>query len=72
MAGSLLLAVGGYRWFIASPQVATNSYELEAFLVDSWSGAMGETTGVSPTTYAAESDWLLLAEPETRYVVSYP
>ncbi|MBF2020574.1 MAG: hypothetical protein IGR93_10815 [Hydrococcus sp. C42_A2020_068] len=73
MAGSLLLAVGSYRWLNPSPQVATNQQELEAFLVDSWNGAIEETSVTSPTTtHTSEADWLLMTEPKARYAVSYP
>lgn len=72
MAGSLLLAVGGYRWLNPSPQIATNPQELEAFLVDSWNSATGETSVTYPTTYTSEADWLFMTEPKARYAVSHP
>lgn len=75
MAGSLLLGVGGYRWLNPSPQVATNPSELETFLVDSWSGSIGDisaTPSTSSTTYVTEADWLLISEAEPKYLVSSP
>jgi hypothetical protein len=72
VTGSLLLAVGGYRWLNPSPQFANNPEELETFVVDSWSGAMGDSPVAVPAQRTAESEWYFLSEPEARYVVSGP
>jgi hypothetical protein len=71
MAGSLLLTVGGFRWLNSSPQMA-NSEELETFIVDNWHGTMEETPAATPTNLTSDSDWLILTEPEAKYVVTSP
>lgn len=71
MAGSLLLTVGGFRWLGSSAQMA-NSEELEMFMVDNWHGTMEETPVVAPTQLTSDADWLMLTEPEAKYVVSSP
>jgi hypothetical protein len=62
-AVSLLLAWGGYHWFAPAPQpqFATNSEELETFLVQSWQGTLGEPTNAFQPA-SVEADWLTLAD----------
>jgi hypothetical protein len=71
MAGSLVLAIGGYRFFTPTPKMAANPEELETFLVDNWNSSVEEIPTITPM-YTAETNWLMLSEPETRYVVSHP
>lgn len=69
MAGSLLIAIGGYRWLTPSSQVATNPEELESFMVDGWNSAVGNSPEVlSPQI--AEVQWLTLAETQSNSFVS--
>ena len=67
VAAGLLLAWGGYR--LLNP--ATNTAELEVFLVNSWNGAIGETSLTSQTE-SPEADWLLLSDLETDSLSSNP
>ncbi|NJK50307.1 hypothetical protein HC931_21235 [Candidatus Gracilibacteria bacterium] len=71
MAGSLVLAIGGYRFFSSTPKFAANPEELETFLVDNWNSSVEEIPVIDPM-YTAQGNWLMLSEPETRYVVSHP
>lgn len=71
MAGSLLLAMGGYRWLTPSSQVAAQPEEIESFMVDSWNSALGDSPEVF-STQIAEVQWLTLAETQSHSLVSTP
>lgn len=71
MAGSLLLAMGGYRWLAPSSQVATKPEELESFMVDGWNSALGEPPEVY-SIQTTEVQWLTLAESQSNALVSTP
>ena len=70
-AASLLLVWGSYRWLNPAPEIAADSAELEAFVIDSWNGAMGETSTSSPGD-SLETDWLLLVNPEPESQANNP
>ena len=71
IAACILLAWGSCRWLNPPPQIATNSDELEAFLVNNWEGVMGETSWTSQTE-SPEADSLLMTAPEKTSPPSKP
>ncbi len=68
---AVLLVWTGYRGSNLSPRLAINSEEIEGFLVENWQETLEETASRDqPPT--PSSDWLMLAEPQAKYVVSHP
>lgn len=53
------------RWFNPSPKIAAHPEELEAFLIDTWTGVMEETPSSfqNSQNQSSEITWLTLAEP---------
>ena len=58
-AASFLLAWSGYSFFTPSPRIAIYSNELDTFLVNSWNGALGDTSFVFQTE-TLEEEWQLI------------
>lgn len=52
---------GTYRWLNPSPQLAVNEEEIETFLIESWTGVMGDT---STENQVLEFSWGYLINSE--------
>jgi hypothetical protein len=62
-----LLFLGGFRSSNDTPQVArVSDRELKTFLIDSWDGAMGETSNYR-YSHSIESAWQINHEPQLTY-----
>ncbi len=71
LAASLVLFLGMYRVLSPTPQMAQVSpEELEGFLVESWTGIVGEPLTPMTAHTAPESTWLSLAD--ANLTNSYP
>ncbi len=54
----------GHRWSQPSYELTENPNDLEAFMVETWQGTMGESS--------LYSDWSIVETSNTKYLVSTP
>lgn len=71
LAASLGSILAGSRWNQPSYQLTSNSAELETFMVNTWQGTTNESFAEALSS-PVDSEWLLLGNLETQYVVSSP